>query len=247
MGCASTLDGRLTASAVTGKPFETNTVRANNTVVDDKLRPAAEMHILIGGPYVLDGETHRYGHTAIRVKTRTTDTTYDFGRYGRVTGDFGAEGEGILRVWSNFSAYIVGEAATGRQTVAFVFAIFDHQAKAVNDHFNLLIAGATPRPEMERSRSGLKVYRLPTNYHALGYNCTTLSLDGARQAFPNFEDGSAAFIKPEEVMTFSERMAMKTIGGGTPHRIFLPANLQSFLSTKPAIEPVRVERYGTSK
>lgn len=230
-----------------GKPFETKTVKANNTVVDDKLRPTAEMHVLVGGPYVLDGETHRYGHTAIRVKSSATDTTYDFGRYGRVTGDFGAEGEGILRVWSDFSAYIAGENATGRQTTGFVFAIFDHQAKSISDHFSSLIGGATPRPEMERSRAGLKVYRLATNYHALGYNCTTLSLDGARMAIPNFEDGSAPFIKPDAVMTLGERIAMKTVGRGTPSRIFLPANLQMFLSTKPAVAPVRVDHYGGSK
>jgi len=229
---------------MTGKRFETDTVKANRSVVDDQLRPTAEMHILIGGPYILDGTEHRYGHTAIRVKTPYSDATYDFGRYGRVTGDFGAEGEGILRVWSNFSAYIAGENATGRRTSSFVFEIFEHQAKAINDYFKSVIETATPRPEMERNRSSLKIFRLATNYHALGYNCTTLSLDGAQRAFSNFEEGSTAFIKPDAVMTLSERLAMRTVGGGTPTRIFLPANLESFLSTKPAQTPVRIDIHG---
>jgi hypothetical protein len=178
---------------------------------------------------------------------RASDTTYDFGRYGRVTGDFGAEGEGILRVWSNFTPYITGENATGRRTTGFVFLAFDHQASAINNYYKTIIDGATPSPEMARNRPNLKVYRLATNYHALGYNCTTLSLDGARKAFSNFEEGSTAFIKPEAVMNLSERLAMRTIGGGTPTRIFLPANLETFLSTKPAQKPVRVDTYGESR
>jgi hypothetical protein len=188
-------------------------------------------------------ETHRYGHTAIRIKTPTSDTTYDFGRYGRVTGDFGAEGEGILRVWTSFDQYIAGEMATGRITTGFVYAIFEHQAKAANDHYAALIASATHRPEMERRRDYLKVYQLPRNYHALGYNCTTLSLDGALRVFPNYEANSSRFIKPESVLTWSERLAMSTVGGGVPNRLFLPANLQDFLQASPAVPAIRVDRY----
>ena len=215
------------------KPFQTQTVPANQTLVEDRLKPTAELHVLVGGPYTLNGEEHRYGHTALRIKNSSTDTTYDFGRYGRVTGDFGAEGEGILRVWSSFNIYIAGENALARTTTGFVYAIFEYQFKSVVDHYSALIAGAKPRLELQRDRSTLKVYQLPTNYRALGYNCTTLSLDGALTVFPSFEAGSIGFIKPDAVLTFSERMAMRTVGGGTPTRLFLPANLQEFLSTKP--------------
>lgn len=229
------------------KPFQPLTNDRRGSVADDKLTPSSEMHILVGGPYTLDRTEHRYGHTAIRVKTRGSDTIYDFGRYGRVTGDFGAEGEGILRVWSNFSLYIAGENATGRRTSGFVFLIFDHQASAINNYYKSIIDGATPRPEAERGRNGLKVYRLKANYQALGYNCTTLSLDGAEKAIPNFEEGSSSFIKPEAVMTLSERLAMRTMGGGTPTRMFLPANLETFLSTKPVQKPARIDTYGGTK
>ncbi|MGY4830243.1 hypothetical protein ACVNIS_16855 [Sphaerotilaceae bacterium SBD11-9] len=229
------------------KPLTTQTTPADNKFVDDRLRPTSEMHLMVGGPYIHDAELQRYGHTAIRIISKGSDTTYDFGRYGRVTGDFGAEGEGILRVWSSFSPYISGENALGRKTTAFVYAIFDHQAKAVTDYYNEIIATAKKRPELERQRAALKVYQLGPNYHALGYNCTTLSMDGARHAIPNIEAGSRTFIRPEAVLTFAERMAMKTVGGGTPSRLFLPANLQEFLSSKPAVKPTRVETYGGAK
>lgn len=226
------------------KVLNTQTAPANHKVIDDRLRPTSEMHILVGGPYTHSGEVQRYGHTAIRIVSRGADSTYDFGRYGRVTGDFGAEGEGILRIWSSFAPYIAGENALGRKTTSFVYAVFDHQAKAVTDHYNGIIAGAKRRPELEKQRATLKVFQLSSNYHALGYNCTTFSLDGAQRALPDVEKGSSAFIHPEAVLTFAERMAMKTIGGGTPTRLFLPANLQDFLSTRPAVKPTRVETYG---
>lgn len=226
------------------KSFNASTVPSNKTVVTDTLRPSSEMHILVGGPYTLNGESHRYGHTAVRIKTLRTDTTYDFGRYGRVTGEFGAEGEGILRIWSDFSVYIRSENAFGRTTTGFVYALFDHQASAVNEHFRKLAATGIARTDLERGRTYIKVYHLPANYHALRHNCTTLSLDGARAAFSKFEYNSRDFIKPGDVLTFAELMAMKTVGGGTPNRIFLPSNLQAFLSSSMSQRPVRIDIHG---
>ena len=43
------------------KPFQTQTVQTNQSVVDDKLKPTAEMHILVGGPY-----THSTTHNSPR-------------------------------------------------------------------------------------------------------------------------------------------------------------------------------------
>ena len=91
------------------KPFQTQTVESNQTLVDDKLKPTAELQILVGGPYKSNGEEHRYGHTALRIKGQAIDWTYDFGRYGDVRGLFGESGDGILRVWSDFATYIKGE------------------------------------------------------------------------------------------------------------------------------------------
>ena len=222
------------------KPFQTQTVQANQTVVDDQLTPKAEMHILVGGPYTQNSEEHRYGHTALRIKVKSSDVTYDFGRYGDTHGMFGETGDGILRVWSDFSTYIRGENALGRVTTGFVYAIFHHQAKAVTDYFDGLIAGGKPIPG--RDRAGMKVYRLATDYHALAPNCTTLSVDGAKQAIQNIDAGSEKFNKPEEVLSRTERFALAAKGGAP--RLFLPANLQTFLASGSQVKPVRVEKHG---
>ncbi len=229
------------------KILTTQSQEAGSPAAIDKLRPLAEIHVLIGGPYTAGGELHTYGHTAVRVKMAGSDRIYDFGRYGRVVGDFGAEGEGILRVWSNFGDYIAGENALKRKTTGFVYAVFDGQAQGVITYFASLIKAAKPRPDLARGRSSLVVYQLASNYHALGYNCTTLSLDGVRAGMPTFENGSTAFIAPGDVLSFSEQVAMKTVGGGTPTRLFLPANLEKFLATKPAIKPTRTDAYGGVK
>lgn len=229
------------------KVLKTQTQEAGAPVVVDKLKPLAEIHLLVGGPYTAGGEEHVYGHTAIRVKVAGTDRVYDFGRYGRVVGDLGAEGEGILRVWSSFADYIAGENGLKRKTTGFVYAVFDAQAHSVNTYFASLIKAAKPRTDLARGRSSLTVYQLASNYHALGYNCTTLSLDGIRAALPTFENGSSSFIKPGDVLSFGEQVAMKTIGGGTPSRLFLPANLEQFLKNKPAVKPMRVDVHGGRK
>ncbi len=226
------------------KQLQTKTIESKKTVVDDKIKPDAEIHILVGGPYKIDGEEHRYGHTALRVIRNGSDLTFDFGRYGRVTGDFGAEGEGILRVWSNFAKYIASENALGRLTTDYTYPVFEHQAKAVETFFDGVEKQGKARIDLQRGRPELKVFQLNTSYHALRYNCTTLSLDGMHTALPNFENGSASFIAPDEVLTWGERAAMKTVGGGTPSRIFLPANLKNFLDKQPAIKPANVANHG---
>ena len=225
------------------KIFVAQTVPSNQTVVDDRLKPTAEMQILVGGPYTdPNGEEHRYGHTALRVKTTTSDLTYDFGRYGRISGTFGESGEGILRVWSEFQPYINGEVALKRKTTGFVYAIFDYQAKAVNDYFAGLIAAATEQP---KSSSTKKVYKLAIDYQALGPNCTTLSIDGAKKALTDIDQGSEKFNKPETVLTFLERTALAAKGGSS--RLFLPANLLTFLSAGAGEKPLRVDTYGSGK
>lgn len=225
------------------KRFETSTVKANRTVVDDKLRPTAEIHILIGEPYVKDGEEHRYGHAALRVKTTKSDTTYDFGRYGSRSGIFEESGEGILRIWSDFNAYIKGENALNRTTTGFVYYVFDYQANAANDFFADKVKNGTPFPK--KDREGVKSYKLAENYHVLGPNCTILTIDGARKAIKNIDQGSDAFNKPEEVLSLTERMAL-SVKGGAP-RLFLPANLKKFLASEIAIKIDRTDEYGAKK
>lgn len=225
--------------------FETNTVDSSRkSTVDSPLKPTAEMQILVGGPYTdQSGEVHRYGHTALRIKTTKTDLIYDFGRYGVITGAFSESGEGILRVWNSFQPYIKGEIALNRKTTGFVYAIFDYQASAVDDYFNSLIKSG--KIITSKNTSTKKVYKLATDYHALGPNCTTLSIDGAKHALPNIDTDSEKYNKPEDVLTFTERLALKAKGGA--HRLFLPANLQSFLATSQQIKPIRTDIYGGGK
>lgn len=217
------------------------TVSPQNSIVKATARPDAEFHMLVGGPYVAGGEEHRYGHAAVRIKTPNRDTTYDFGRYGAVTGDFGAEGEGILRAWSNFAKYIAGENVLKRTTTGFVYRIFTHHTRPVFEFFDRLVAVGARRPSLERGRSWVQVYQLTRNYHALGPNCTTISLDAAAKIWPQYEDGSDRYIDSSAVLNFAERAALSI--AGTPARIFLPANLKSFLESTPPIRVDRVDKY----
>ena len=222
------------------KAFETQTVPSKQSLVDDKLKPIAELHILVGGPYKFNGEEHRYGHTALRLLGPREDVTYDFGRYGATRGIFEETGDGVLRVWTEFAAYIKSENALGRVTTGFVYPVFEHQFQAVKSHYGGLIAAGKPMPS--KDRAGMKVYRLATDYHVLAPNCTTLSLEGARQAIANIDAGSDKYNKPEEVLTLKERLALASTGGAP--RLFLPANLERFLTSGSPGKAIRVDRYG---
>lgn len=226
------------------KPFQAKTNDTPQSIADDKLKPTAEIHILVGGAYTdSSGEEHRYGHTALRVKTKSSDLTYDFGRYGKITGTFGESGDGILRVWRFFQPYISGEVALQRKTTGFVYGVFNHEGDLSNSYFDGLIKSG----KLIESKSGVQksVYRLASDYHALGPNCTTLSLDAARQAIRKIDRGSEKYNKPEDVLTFTERLALKAKGGAS--RLFLPANLLKFLNSGDAVKPLRVDVYGTGK
>ncbi len=221
------------------KPFVTPTNEKPKSVVDSPLKPDAEMHILVGGPYTKDGEEHRYGHTALRIKTKQYDLIYDFGRYGQETGIFGESGEGILRVWTSFNAYINGENFLKRKTTGFVYYVFSSQTNLSKNFFDEEIKKST---KFKGSNSSKTAYKLTTDYHALGPNCTTLSLDGARRAVPRIDEGSDKFIKPEAVLNGKELFALKMSGGAK--RLFLPANLLEFLNQGYPIKVNKVEVYG---
>lgn len=223
--------------------FTTPTNEKSGSVADDKLKPTAEMHILVGGPYTDEsGEEHRYGHTALRIKRPdvNVDVTYDFGRYGKVTGTFSESGDGILRVWTSFQPYINGEIALNRKTTGFVYIIFDSQAKRAAQFFADLTAD---RLIAAKSTSTKSVYKLAADYHALGPNCTTLSMDGAQQAVARINEGSEKFNKPEEVLNWKERAALQVHGGN--NRLFLPANLLKFLKAGCLIHADRTDIYGS--
>lgn len=220
--------------AQASKEVAGNTTRKNVISVE-----TSSLELLIGGPYVdVRGEQHAYGHVALRVIKKSGDNIYDFGRYAGATGDFGAEGPGILRVWSQFSQYIAGENATGRQTKGFSYRITDEQADQVNQHYASLIAGL---PVRRSFGDHMKEYRLSRNYHGLTHNCATMSMDGALLAIPGLAANQTRFNEGRG-LSFVEKSAAKL--KGWPNRIFMPADLRAMLEALDNPKPYRVQTHG---
>lgn len=214
-----------------------NTTRKNVITVE-----TSTLELLIGGPYVdVRGEQHAYGHVALRVITKSGEKIYDFGRYAGATGDFGAEGPGILRIWSQFEPYIAGENATGRQTKGFSYRITDQQASQVDQHYTSLIAKA---PVRRKFGDHMKEYRLAHNYHGLTNNCATVSMDGALIAIPRLATNQAKFNEGRG-MSFVEKSAAKL--KGWPSRIFMPADLKAMLEASDTTQPYRVQTHGSGR
>ncbi|MDT1857436.1 hypothetical protein FPK33_21775, partial [Acinetobacter baumannii] len=90
------------------------------------LKPEAELHLLVGSAYGEGDRESPYGHTAVYIKLKGKDYIYDFGRYGKtkpesfgiftLEGANSPRGEGILRIWSSFDAYIADENSQGKGT-----------------------------------------------------------------------------------------------------------------------------------
>ncbi|MDR2487944.1 MAG: hypothetical protein LBD42_00305 [Desulfovibrio sp.] len=183
------------------------------------------MEILIGGPYIKkSGEESSYGHVALRVVVDKKDTTYDFGRYGKVWGTFDSQGEGILRIWSSFISYIRRENALDRQTVGFVYPLKQAEAQRINSHFKTLIAGAQKCPTQVKFQ---QVYKLVTDYHPTNNNCTTISIDGALTSGKQIMHNAASHSK-RRGLTNLEGAAAK-LEDWPSHKIFMPADLQAVL------------------
>lgn len=201
----------------------------------------AQVELLIGGPYVdKSGANHTYGHTALRVVTKDNDYVYDFGRYAGSTGDFGAEGPGILRVWSNFNRYIASENAYGRRTTGFTYDVSETDALRINHYYQTVIANA----KLLNKRQFMNEYKLSRNYHALGPNCVTVSMEGARLGLPNISAGSAKYNEGRG-LSFAERAAAKL--SGWPAYLFMPSDLQAFLQNGSSYKPKLIQTYGNAK
>lgn len=174
----------------------------------------ASMEILVGGPY---GD-HRYGHTALRVNTASTERIYDYGRYGQ---SFGPEGEGVLRIWKSFQAYIDDENALGRITTGYLFEIPEAKANEIIASFEKKIVGKPKKLETRYYQS-----YVIDRYYALGPNCTTVSVNGARLALPSIDVGWESYQKGRG-LSFVEKQAVNV--KGWPPYIFMPADLQELL------------------
>lgn len=197
----------------------------------------ASMEILIGGPYVKDGEDKNYGHVAIRVIALKKDYTYDYGRYGATRGVFNDEGDGIIRVWSDFSKYIAGENSTGRKTVGYVFSIKDEDAKKIIDHYNDFVNGAS----VVAKNKVMISYKTKYDYDALKRNCTTVSFDGAKVGISDIDKSQAQYNNGQG-LSMTEKLAAKA--SGWPGRVFMPADAGAMLKNRDSPKPVKINQYG---
>ena len=200
------------------------------------------MEVLIGGPYRgLDGEMHNYGHAALHVVTKAQERIYDFGRYGATTGEFGAEGEGILRIWDKFDPYIAGENRYGRATMGYSYLIPEDKALAIIKYYDGIVANASARRAKHPNQ---KEYKLSSPYHALSKNCATMTLDGARIGLPGIEAGQERFNEGRGLGS-SEKMAARARNfGAWPSKIFMPADVQAMLEGNKTLRPRKITKYG---
>ncbi len=178
-----------------------------------------EVEFLIGGPY----KGHRYGHTALRVFGKGYDFVYDYGRYGKTWGRFGSEGDGILRVWTNFDSYISGQNSLGRTTSGYLFKTTLEQDRAVISFFNAKVEGLEPK----LATKDMQQFKIKDDYHALKLNCTSISEKGFKKAFPGFSFASDKFNQGLG-LNFYERSTTSLFGW--PNNIFMPADLNLYLN-----------------
>jgi hypothetical protein len=195
----------------------------------------ASVELLVGGPY---GD-HSYGHAALRVTTTDLDRVFDYGRYRRAWGFGKSEGEGVLRIWNNFNAYIADENALGRVTSGFVYETSEENVQKVLRFFEQKIAG---KPVIA-DKPDKKVVLLDT-YYALGPNCTTLSVAAIKTVFPDI-DRDWSIFQQGRGLGVMEKAAVAA--KGWPKYIFMPADLQVMLENPSAKKAKKVNKYGAQR
>ena len=192
----------------------------------------ASIEILVGGPY---GD-HAYGHAALRVTTSEVDKVFDYGRYGKTWGVGGSQGEGILNIWNNSAPYIRGENALGRVTTGFTYETTEENANKVLAFYEQKIAG-----KKIKSKTSAKTSVIIDEYYALGPNCTTLSVSGAKVIFPDIDRDRAKHQQGRGLGLMEKSLVRAK---GWPDNIFMPADLQSMLQNSTSRKAKTVTTYG---
>jgi hypothetical protein len=189
---------------------------STNQITHIQIRMAT-IEILIGGPYA----GHPYGHTALRVTTSNNDKIYDYGRYGRTWGMGNSEGEGVLNIWKNFQAYIKEENAQKRVTTGFMYDVSEEKADKIIEFYDSKINGK------KKTISDKDYDRyIIDDYYALGPNCTTLSMSGAKIALPSLDKDRKKFQEGRG-LSMLEKSAISI--RSWPDYIFMPADLKAML------------------
>lgn len=221
--------------SVPAKSAKDGVKAATNQLTKIQIR-LASLELLVGGPYV----GHPYGHTALRVTTAESDAIFDYGRYGRAWGMGNSEGDGVLRVWHDFGAYIRSENALGRVTTGFVFDTSEDNARRVLDFFEQKTAG-----KPLKNKDAAKKEVIIDTYHALGPNCTTLSLNGLKVVFPDI-DRDWSFFQQGRGLGMLEKAAVAA--KGWPKHTFMPADLQAMLESPSAARKAKeINKYGAQR
>ncbi|ELO6155763.1 hypothetical protein [Acinetobacter tandoii] len=230
----------------TTKSTTTNT--ANSPTQQAYLKPEAELHLLVGSAYGTGDNESPYGHTAVYIKLQGKEYIYDFGRYGKtkpesfgpftLSGSSSPRGEGILKVWNSFSAYIEEENSQGassgrsRTTHGYGYKIFDSQANLVINYYNNLIKSSTS----VQNTTHYKRYKLSQDYFALAPNCTTQSLEATKKAIPTMAKSGHRFVNSDKVLPTTAKLAFKASKYEMPTYLFLPDNLNDYLKESPDVK-----------
>ena len=111
------------------------------------------------------GGASNLGHSALRVFGEGYDVTYDFGRYR----GGGLTGPGILKVWSDFQAFVAGQRGKGDSAVA-QFNTSEGLDRAVMAYFSQKIATGTQIEATDRYTA----FQLVDGYKLGSNNCTTI-------------------------------------------------------------------------
>lgn len=153
-----------------------NFVLNNPLIYTDKQGDSVEL--IIGKPYTLNGEEHKYGHVALRVFNSELgyDKVFDFGRYAQTWGFMDRSGEGILNVYKDGDIYIKNEQSF-RTSIGYTKATTPAQDQEIIGYFDDLVKEGTLRID----NKNYSRYRLKQDYDAFGPNCCTLSGDGLEQ------------------------------------------------------------------
>lgn len=186
----------------------------------------ATLELLVGGPY----DDHPYGHTALRMNVGLAERVYDYGRYGLHAGPIG---QGVLRIWTSFIAYISEENSLNRVTTGFSYEIPFEKGQEINASFTAKISGKDIKDQFPHHTD-----YVIDRYHALGPNCTTVSIDAAKIALPTIDDEWQKYQKGKGLSNFDRSLVDRE---GWPKRTFMPADLKDLLMTaKPIYKKIYI-------
>ena len=155
-----------------------------------------QLSVLVGSAYKKGDKESIYGHTSVAVLTENKEypvLIFDYVRYGetypeelalgvKLEGENSPRGEGILRVWYDYAAFIqsenfCGTAPNSRTTYEYGYYIQGTQAAKILNFFTGHLKTATRYKDDKYDNKGKllnKTLKIKLDYFALGPNCTTL-------------------------------------------------------------------------